>query len=737
MRPLTILFGSGLTVATSIALGLIVFRWLGVRLRKGEEGLLAFVTGSACLSMIVFALCATHLAYKAAYLIVAAIAIGVTFLMRRRRTDAESLPPPPRFWRWTFLAIFAAFTVFYFFTALAPEMSPDGTTYHLSVVDHYNRTHGFERVPTSIYFNISQGAEILFLMAFAFGKHSAAAMVHFAFLVSLPWMMIAYARRFGFPEAGVVGAVLVYVSPVVGVDGLSAYVDLAMAAALFAMFYILQIWDEERRPQLLLVAAMLAGFAFAVKYTAFVGGPYAIAFVAWKSFDRRAIWKPLRSMLAMAGIMALFVVPWLAKNWLWVGDPVAPFATRLFPNPWVHVSFEDDYRRVLRTYDITDRRQIPWELTVRGGKVSGLLGPMFLLTPLALFALRRKQGRQLLIAGAIFALPWFGNIGTRFLIPVAPLFALALALVFASWRWVLLAITVSAAVLCWPTVVDTYCEPSAWRVDDQIPFRAALRIESEDSYLSRKWPGYQVDRLVERTVPKGESVFMLGTNAESYTTRRMLVKFLSAPNEVLGDILLTPIIRGYQPTNLLDFRFMKRTVRKLRLVQTWKSNDEMWSVAEVHAFAQGRELTRAPQWRLSANPNPWDVQLAFDSSPVTRWRSWQPAQPGMFIEIDFGQATDLDEVKVMCSDDYANKQVRLESLDDNKWSTVPASITEAPNPIGINLRRAAVSELKAHGVGYLLLYDGDPYTADFRDHAAYWGIRPLGSAAENTVYKID
>jgi len=38
-------------------------------------------------------------------------------------------------------------------------------------------------------------------VGFAFGQHSAAAMVHFAFLIALVWQMFAYGRRVGLPLA--------------------------------------------------------------------------------------------------------------------------------------------------------------------------------------------------------------------------------------------------------------------------------------------------------------------------------------------------------------------------------------------------------------------------------------------------------------------------------------------------------------------------------------------------------
>ncbi len=58
----------------------------------------------------------------------------------------------------------------------------------------------------------------------------------------------------------------------------------------------------------------------------------------------------------------------------------------------------------------------------------GVLGPVFLAAPLALLALRNREGRKLLLPCALVLLPYIGNIGTRFLISSLPFLSLALAL---------------------------------------------------------------------------------------------------------------------------------------------------------------------------------------------------------------------------------------------------------------------------------------------------------------------
>src|SRR5437667_2326664 len=240
-----ILFGAVFTVTVSLAAGRMLLRGLSIKLYRQEEHALAFVTGAACLSLLTFLLCAVGAARKGVFLAVGLVVLAFAFQKGAHRSQGDPLKPIPLVWKWLFRCVFAVFFVLYFFNAMAPEMSPDGVTYHLGLVSRYLRAHGFERITTNMYANLSQGVEMLFLFAFAFGRHSAAALTHFAFLCALPLAMLSYARRFGFTVAGVCGAILVFVSPVVGLDGTVAYNDVATACIVFTAFYLAQIWAAE------------------------------------------------------------------------------------------------------------------------------------------------------------------------------------------------------------------------------------------------------------------------------------------------------------------------------------------------------------------------------------------------------------------------------------------------------------------------------------------------------------
>ncbi|HZT33984.1 MAG TPA: glycosyltransferase family 39 protein [Bryobacteraceae bacterium] len=732
-----ILFGFAYTVAVAAALGKLLLRGLRLRFFREEEHVLAFLTGAPLLSTLVFLLCTAGLARKGVFLAVGAVILTVAWRRGAHRPQGDPLPPLDPFWRRLFLLLFAAFALLYWSNSMAPEISPDGTSYHLGLVARYLREHGFRRLTTNMYANLSQGVEMLFLFAFAFGRHSAAAMVHFAFLLALPLAMVCYGRRFQAAPAGACGALLVFLSPVVGVDGISAYIDVAVAALAFTLFYFLQVWDAERADGLWIPIGLVAGFGYAAKYTAVLGVPYALGFLLWKLRRKRALL--LRAAATVAACAFLMMLPWLAKNWLWVHNPVSPFFNAYFPNRYVTPGFEGEYVAYLRNYGLKSRWQIPAQITI-GGTLSGVFGPVFLLAPLALVALRWPMGRQLLLAALIFGIPYAQNIGTRFLIPAAPFIAIALAMVFLglgrAGRYAGVALVVIHAVLSWPDVLALYTGPTTWRLV-KVTWREALRIKPEEGFLRSNLPSYGIARLIERNVPPEGAVLTFSPVPEAYTSRNVLVGYQSASNRVLQDILWTPLTSDFAPTWLLRFRFPGQSLRRMRVVQTARGGPDYWSISEMRVYADGKEYPRAASWRLRAHPNPWYVQLAFDNSAVTRWSSQQTLFPGMFIEADFGASLPVDEVRLACAHDQYKVRLRLEGQTAaGQWKTLAAKPEESEAPPLSGMRRAAIEEVKARGVGYLVVSDADYYAADFRANFAQWGILEIAESNGYRLYRL-
>lgn len=724
-----------LTFASCYSFGVLLLRVLRLRLYRSEERMFAFLAGGAVLSTLVFLLGVAGFARKSVFLWVTIPAIAAVLWKRWGRPAGDALPPLPFAWRAAFWTGFILFTWQYLPQALLPETSPDGVAYHVAVIAKYAREHRIAPTPTSMYAQLSEGAEMLFLYAFSIGKHTAAAMCHFLFLLALPFAIVSYGRRIGRPGAGVAAALLVYASPVVGRTGVIAYVDVAAGVVAFALFYALQIWrDETANWRMLLLAGLLAGFGYAVKYPGAAGIVYLFGFLAWYTL------RDPRRLARSAGAAAIGVLaiagPWLVRNALWYSNPFAPFLNAWFPNPHVYPAFEREYLELFRQMGGVTLARIPVEAAVLGDRLQGVVGPVFLLAPLGLLALRSLAGRQLLLAAVVYLAPYFGNIGSRFLIPALPFIAFSLALGLQRFRGMLPVALAAHLFYSWPTVVPAYAGTYAWRLEPA-DWNAALRRVPESEYLEGRLMEYRFGQVLDQMVQPGELVFSSALGGRAYHRQEVVIGYESAFGNRIQDMLYRVIHKDLRTTRRYTYAMPPVAARRLRVVQTVADRAPVL-IGEIRVFHGGTEVARAPEWRLRASVNPWEVQGAFDNSPLTVWTAGRATEPGMFIQIDFGASVAVDRVTVTVPQSQGWVAMRVEAeTGDGAWRVVAeqAELDEAEWPA--RARSMAAQELKAAGIRWLAVLNEDPMAEDLYDWAEQWGLREAAVVNGIRLWRVE
>jgi hypothetical protein len=631
-EAIRILAAAVFTAAVSVCAGLLLSRRLALKLCRGEELAVSFVAGSALLSWLVFSLAVLRCARPVVFLIAgAAIVAGALW---RVRPAGNPLPDYPRTWKALFAAVFAVFTAIYLLHALAPECSPEGAAHHLALVGRYARDHGFLALPGSL----PNGMHMLFLFGFVLGGHSAAALVHLGFLLALPFLMLAYARRAGLAKAGVFGALFTFVSPVAGADGASAHTHVAMATAVFTVFLLLRLWFRERRIEL----------------------------------------------LAPIGLVALFAATATIGNS--ASGTAAPSLL-----------------------------EIPLEATILGGTLGGFIGPLYLMAPFAILALRVREGRILLLATVLAGAACPFDAGVRSLIPALPFLSLAMGVAFASTRVAAPALIVGHALLSLPNVAGWYCDAGAWRIESTW-LRAALRLRPEESFLAARLPAYPMIRRLDGLVPEGRAVFSMSAVPAAYTSREILI------DNRLSEALRIAVSPELRPTRHWRFAVPSQRLRAVRV-----RNDGAIPIHELRAFAGGREVARQTGWRLSGRPPAPDVQQAFDNSPVTFWA-------GKRLEVEFGHPVSLDAVVLESPPRPA--RFTVEALPESgAWTAARAAgYDDVPRPRG--MRRSAIRELKARNIDYLLAPDSEPAGKDLAERPSLWGAAELARAGGFRLYRL-
>ncbi len=738
---------------TSLAFGLAALRALRVDLGKAEFLALGYVLGSAINSTLVLGLGLSGLIGKAVFIAIALISLVLLGLQAnglaiRRRASGGSVPWMVRI---LLLLAFVFYGVIYFRQALSPEISPDGAAYHLGLVNLWTHAGRIGRI-ADVVAAYPEGLEMLFLFAFAIGRHSAAALVHFSFLIDLPILMLLYGRRFGWSYfATGFAAILIFASPLFGTVGTVAYNDVALAAVCFAAIYLLQMWREERKWGVLVACGILGGFAVAVKYSAF---PLPVAIAATVVWDlrREGFKKALRAtagVLAAAGVMC---GPYFLRNWIWFANPVAPFANAVFPNQWFHVSMERAWRAQQASYGGVTWRDVAIGLTIGNAKLPNSFGMVFLLIPLSLTGLIWRQSRLLMLAGLSLTLIYSSSRDPRYLMPAMVFAAMGLGYALSRIRGgaaLLCGITAIHLIASWPAFMDYAHFPPdwQWRLHPML-WRDALRITPESEYLSRL-PDYAMARQVEALVPDGEPVLAFTSGMlQAYTTRRLVVSWHSAYGERMTDLLFANWHSPADYRKRYSFPLPHEGVKEIRVVQEAGDKVLMWNVDEIQLRLGGKLLPVSPAWRLNASPNPWDVRAAFDGKLATRWRSWDSLRPGMFISVDFGGsdggATQKpDSVDVILDDrEWATlgegvwaAQISLDVLTgDGRHTRVLPRVTEDPP---VDLRREAAEALKEGGIHYLLINQGDWQDGEFLQTPEAWNMHAVATGARATLFRLD
>jgi hypothetical protein len=717
----SILFGAFVALATAYGFGAVCLRTVPA------PRTLVLAVGAIVESGVVFLLLILGVAGPVSFAALGAVSVAALLWARPRGIKDPAAPPADRISRLLLFTVFTAYGILYLLHGLAPEVQPDGTTYHLGLVAEYLRLGRFpDRV--GFYEMVPQGMEMLYLVAFAFGRHSAAKLVHLALLFATVPLMLRVGRRLYIPDAASLAAAALYLStPVVGVSGTSSYNDAALVFYILATFYLLLVWRERRESRYALLAGLTAGFCYAIKFTGILVPALAISFTALHGGRGAAA--------ALAGGAAAVALPWLARNALLAGNPLAPLFNAWFPNPHFHASMERYLVESLRSYGGVSWLRTPYELAL-GGRLQGILGPAILAAPLGLLALRRRAGRICWMAAALLAAPWFWNTGSRFLLPAFVFLLLALAMALprpAAWAAVAL-----QAALCWPYVMDLYAGPHLWRLRG-IPWRAALRLESEPEYLARVLPEYQVARMIEAETGPADRIFALSSVPKAYVARDALEFWHSAKADQLLDTL--KVGGFYRSDPFFDWRasWSARPLRGLRF-RIPRAHPGEWCIHEAYLFSGGDRVYPSPQWLLRAWPAPWEAPLAIDANLATRWRTWEPMRPGMYLEIELDRSQILSGASLLSHTPVYEVPLEVYGRDlEGGWrllSTRAGAVRRAAS----DHRLAATRALRRAGFGYILAPAGvggnAPLGKIMLEQSGEWGLELAGRVGDLCLFRI-
>lgn len=409
------------------------------------------------------------------------------------------------------------------------EITWDALMYHLRIPSFYQYRHKVFDVWHHYYAVYPANVEMLYLGARLLQGDLAVRLIS-AILGVL--FVAAAAQLAGMVATSVPMTLLLLVgSPMLLILMSVSFIDIGLA--LFATLAAIECFRDRGRWDRITATrvGVFIGFAMGTKYTGVLLMPALAAAVG----PRR--WRAAFVTAVTGGVL---VAPWLLKNWVWDGNPVAPFLRGWFggrtplpievaPVTWLQVG---------RTGAPGEVWTVLKQMLLGDGGVGGTLHPMMLgLLPFVLFwkpSDRLLGMRRWFLA---FGLAWAClSPNPRFLLPVIPLYVvLATARMTTlegtdgiSWRWLSRLIGLGA------TLGVGFAAATVWVVYDPLSLPLGFRsIHEKIRYTLFPVPfhGYLADE-VERNVPRTDRLLYLSHFNSYYVERECVNDLRSSPQHL-------------------------------------------------------------------------------------------------------------------------------------------------------------------------------------------------------------
>ncbi len=405
--------------------------------------------------------------------------------------------------------------------ALAPPTAWDALMYHLIGGRIYLAAGRIISVPDNFRLGFPQLALMLYTWLMILAHPATGALLHACFGGLLLLALHGAARRLGYPHAGWLAAATLLLSDTLWGEFSRAYSDLAAMAYAFAALMALLAWQETaQRWRFLLLAGVFSGCMMGTRYTA-LGAALGIGVVMLWLARRRGIRYMLTRGAALVLTAVLAFSPWMIKNALVDGNPLAPYL-------WGAPGYDDLDRlyeqRPGTGFGVGTLLLAPLQATIFGieGKLpyNNASGPLFFaLLPLTFIGWRQRppHERAFLSALLIFCLPpllvWLAGAGIttrlahlRYLFPMFPALALAVSIGLASLKEALL-YKIGQAVVLGALAISVVFSSLTFTASGAA--RVVLGLEDEDDYLTRTLGAHYLAMQQINTLPRDARVLML------------------------------------------------------------------------------------------------------------------------------------------------------------------------------------------------------------------------------------
>ncbi len=457
--------------------------------------------------------------------------------------------------------------------SLAPPIAKDSLLYHFALPRGFVAQHSNAFVDGNIASYLALGTEMHVVWARLLGgifneraAEAAGGVVVFLFFPLLLVAIYGWAREVGISRRWSLVATLTVASvPTAFHVASSGYVDLALALFITLAIRSLCRWWKAQDTQSIILIAIFLGAALSIKLTTvFAIAAFALIVLlrarggetvaitpgsdnagnpvaeAPGTDTAPGVLRPGRIVLSGFAALLLagvFASPWYVRNWVATGSPVFPFYMSIWKGAaegW-DVERSNLFQEMNSQYGGAAANPVnyltaPLRVSLAAQPedpplYDGVLGPMFLIVlPLLIWAFWKREVAVEAkiaagVAGVMFLFWMFSSAQLRYLLPIVPALAVAIAASVESLSGPRDALNkaakfslAGASIVCIATSFAWFCQKA--------PLRVVLGGETRDQYLTRNLDYYPFYQAINSDTPVDAKVWLINMRRDTYYIER-------------------------------------------------------------------------------------------------------------------------------------------------------------------------------------------------------------------------
>jgi len=447
----------------------------------------------------------------------------------------------------SFLALLAFLSIG---LAMAPAFATDALVYHLAVPKVFLHAEGLVNLPDNIYSFFPQQIEMLYLFALALGTESLAQLTGLGIVFLLLLALWHYSSKKMEDSYAWLTPLIFFSTPTFFSLAASAYVELQAATYIFLGFYCWENGCNRKQTRWFILMTLFAGAAVTTKLTSVIILPLALLGLAIHGRTQKNVNQTAIQCLILALGALLIISPWLARNYFFTGNPLAPFFMNIFGGEsgmnWDVTRSQMQlkyYSSFGMGHGILDFLSLPINLTffseLNSLKFDGKIGILYLLLLPALLGLDRKNLPAMIVFSVLLVF-WFLQMQSIRLLAPALVFLSFLMIsgleqVFIKYKSGKIEKFFLTAILALGILFNTSAIIKEWFHVNPLSF--LLKKETREQFLTRQIKAYPSYDDANKFLTEKDKVLMVHMGNLGYLMNRPFLSDTFIESHTLSEII--------------------------------------------------------------------------------------------------------------------------------------------------------------------------------------------------------